>query len=92
MIQNSTQDTYQLFVSVGEEYLEGEWRVSSRPDYSFKVVEKNHIMKGEYWGGFSRHNELYQQKYDTNGNMVDERLIVKNSAIMMYSPFLEAKR
>ncbi|MBB2183485.1 VanW family protein [Lachnospiraceae bacterium MD1] len=91
MIQNNTQDTYQLLVSVGEEYLEGEWLVTSRPEYSYKVVEKNHIIKGEYWGGFSRNNELYQQKYDINGNMIDERLIVKNSAIMMYSPFLEDK-
>ena len=89
MIQNNTQDTYQLLVSVGDEFLEGEWRISSKPKYTFQVIEKNHEMKGEYWGGYSRHNELYQQKFDLNGNMIDELLIIKNSAIMMYSPFLE---
>lgn len=89
MIQNNTQDTYQLYVTVGDEFLEGEWRVSSKPKYIFRIIEKNHIMKGEYWGGYSRHNELHQQKIDIEGNIIDEKLIIKNSAIMMYSPFLE---
>lgn len=89
MIQNNTQDTYQLLVSVGDEFLEGEWRISSKPKYKFQVIEKNHEMKGEYWGGYSRHNELYQQKFDLDRNMLDEVLVVKNYAIMMYSPFLE---
>jgi vancomycin resistance protein VanW len=89
MIQNSTQDTYQLLVSVGDKFLEGEWRVSSKPQYVYKVVERNHKMKDEHWGGYSRHNELYQQKLDLKGNLVNEKLIIKNSAIMMYSPLLE---
>lgn len=89
MIQNNTKDTYQLFVSVGDEFLEGEWRISSKPRYKYKVIEKNHEIKGEYWGGYSRHNELYQQKFDLNANIIDEKLIIKNSAIMTYSPFLE---
>lgn len=89
MIQNNTNDTYQLRVSVGNEFLEGAWLVSSEPKFTYRVVEKNHIMNGEYWGGYSRHNELYQQKFDLKGNMVDEKLIVRNSAIMMYAPFLD---
>lgn len=91
MIQNNTQNTYQLCVAVGDEFLEGEWCISSKPKYKFQVIEKNHEMKGEYWGGYSRHNELYQQKSDLKGNLIDEILIIKNSAIMMYSPFLEDK-
>ena len=46
-------------------------------------------MRSEYWGGYSRHNELYQQKYDLDGVLLDEKLVVKNSALMMYSPFLQ---
>lgn len=91
MIQNNTPDTYQLFISVGDKYLEGEWRVSSPPQYQYKIVEKKHEMKGEYWGGYSRHNELYQQQFNLKGELIDEKLVVKNSAIMMYSPFLENK-
>ncbi len=89
MIQNNTNDTYQLLVSVGDEYLHGAWRVDAEPLYRYEIVERNHEMRGEYWGGYSRHNELYQQQYDLQGALLDEKLIVKNSALMMYSPFLE---
>lgn len=92
MIKNNTQDTYQLLVRVGDEYLEGEWRVTSEPQYRYEIVERNHEMRCEYWGGYSRHNELFQQKYDLEGRLLEENSIVRNSAIMMYSPFLEEKK
>ena len=88
MIKNNTNDTYQLVIRVGSEYLEGEWRVTSPPEYQYRVVERNHEMRGEYWGGYTRHNEIYQQQYDLNGNLLQDVLVVKNSAIMMYEPFL----
>ena len=88
MIRNDTRDAYQLCISVGEEYLAGEWHVSAAPQYKYDVIEKNHEMKGEYWGGYSRHNELYQRRFDLQGRLMEEKLMVKNAAIMMYSPFL----
>lgn len=88
MIQNDTPDTYQLLVHVGETCLEGEWRVSAPPAFQYEIVERNHEMRGEYWGGYSRHNELYQQKFDRDGRFVGEASVVKNDAIMMYAPFL----
>lgn len=89
MIKNNTQDTYQLLVNVGDEFLEGEWRVSAIPQYHYEIVEKNHKMESEYWGGYSRHNEIYQQKFSQDNELIEEILVVKNNAIMMYSPFLE---
>ena len=89
MIRNNTRDTYQLMIKIGEEYLEGEWRVSAPPEYRYEIEERNHEMRPEYWGGYSRHNELYQKRFDLDGNLLEERLVVNNSAIMMYSPFLE---
>ncbi len=89
MIKNNTQDTYQLIIKVGEKYLEGEWRVTGKPQCKVEVVEKNHEMKSEYWGGFSRNNEIWQQVFDLKGNLLEERLVVKNSAVMMYSPFID---
>ncbi|MBQ8232977.1 MAG: hypothetical protein IJZ34_13800 [Lachnospiraceae bacterium] len=78
-------------IHVGEEYLEGEWRVAAEPEYRYEVEERNHEIRSEYWGGYSRHNEIYQKQYDLEGNLLGEKLVVKNSAIMMYSPFLEDK-
>ena len=89
MIRNDTNDTYQLVVKVGEEFLEGEWRVSSLPQNKFKIIERNHQMKSEFWGGFSRHNELYKQTFSLDNKLINEELLVSNDAIMMYSPFLE---
>ncbi len=92
MIQNNTEDTYQLIVHVGAEHLEGEWRVTSPPEYRYEVIERNHEMRGEYWGGYSRHNEIYQQQYDLDGRLLNDVLVVQNSAIMMYSPFLTTEK
>ena len=35
-----------------------------------------------------RVNELYKQKLTLDGELIDEQLLVQNSAIMMYSPYL----
>ena len=51
MIRNDTQTTFRLHVTVGGEFLEGEWRADRRPEYSYSVVERDHCMQSEYWGG-----------------------------------------
>ena len=88
MIYNGTKSDFQLCVEVGDEYLEGEWRSDTSPEYKYEIVEKNHIMKGEYWGGISRHNELYRLIYDQYDNFLFEELVAENHALMMYSPFI----
>ena len=92
MIRNNTSEDFQLIINVGNEYLEGEWRTSAEPLYKYEIVERNHTMQPEFWGGYTRHNELYQQIYDLDGNLLDERLLLKNSAIMMYTPFLKESK
>lgn len=88
MIRNDTSYDWQLRVGVGQEYLEGEWLAAAEPFYRYEVVERNHRMSSEYWGGFSRHNELYRLRYDSDGILVDEEYITENHALMMYTPFL----
>lgn len=90
MIRNDTEETYQLCVRVGGTYLEGAWRVSAKPSCRYEIVERNHRIQGEYWGGYSRHNQLYQQRWSLAGELLEERLVVENSAIMMYSPLIES--
>ena len=53
-----------------------------------KIEERDHEMRGEYWGGFSRHNKLYRIVTDIEGELIREEFIVENHALMMYSPFL----
>jgi vancomycin resistance protein VanW len=89
MLKNTTDRAFQLRVRVGADNLEGEWRSEQPAEYHYEVVEKNHFMSGEYWGGFSRHNALYRRVKDTAGNFVGEEFITENHALMMYAPFLE---
>ena len=90
MLRNDTENTYQLLITVGKDYLEGELRVSAPMTEKYRIKEKNHRMEPEYWGGYSRHNQLYQQIYSLDGELLETKPLVENHAIMMYSPFLDA--
>lgn len=88
MITNNTNSDFELRVWVGDKYLEGIWYSNSKPLYTYEIIEKNHEMRGEPFGAFSRHNELYRLVYKTNGKLLREEYITENHALMMYSPFL----
>lgn len=89
MIRNDTPEAYQLCVRVGERDLEGAWRTEHPLDCTYEIVERGHRMQREYWGGFSRHNELYRRRYDrATGAFLDEEYVTENHALMMYDPFL----
>lgn len=88
MIRNDTQQDFQLKVWVGETYLHGQWRSTQPPHQRYEIVERNHKMRGEYWGGYTRHNELYRQIFDLEGNLLQEEFVTKNDAVMMYAPLL----
>ncbi|MFA5636711.1 MAG: VanW family protein [Anaerovoracaceae bacterium] len=88
MIRNDTDTEFQLRVKVGETHLEGKWLSNRAPLYKYEIIEKEHRFMSEYWGGFSRHNELYRRKLTSDGDPVDEEYITENHALMMYSPFL----
>jgi vancomycin resistance protein VanW len=89
MVQNNTPWDFQLLLHVGDEFLEGEWRSTVTPAYQYQIVEKNHRIVAEYWGGYTRCNELFRRTLDCNGNTLQEELVACNDAIMMYAPFIE---
>lgn len=92
MIRNDTDEDFQLCVRVGAECLEGEWSSLRPPERRYEIVEKNHEMRGEYWGGYSRRNELFRRVYDMDGALISEDFLLENHALMMYSPFLDFRR
>ena len=49
-------------------------------------------MRHEFWGGYTRRNEIWRQVYDRDGNLVDDSLLIKNCAIMMYTPYLSGAK
>lgn len=88
MITNDTGHRFQLRLRVGEENLEGEWRCDYEPYVRYRIVERDHEIRSEYFGGYSRHNKLYRQALNPDDELLYEELTVENHAIMMYSPFL----
>ena len=89
MIRNDTQEAFQLRLQVGEENLEGRWLCQRPPAFRYRIVEREHEFRPEYFGGYSRHNKLYRQVLDREGELLYEELMVVNHALTMYSPLLE---
>lgn len=91
MVRNDTDRDFQLCVQVGKDDLFGAWLSALPPDEQYTIAEKNHCIRGEYWGGFTRHNELWREVYDLCGNIIREEFITENHVVMMYEPFLSAE-
>ncbi len=91
MIANHTKDDFQLNINITKETLEGKWHSSAPPLCRYEIIEKHHKMQSQFWGGYSRHNELYRRTYTLDDVFINEEFILSNSAIMMYAPFISEK-
>jgi vancomycin resistance protein VanW len=88
VIRNDTVRPFQLRVNVGHTELTGAW-YSDRPlDVTYRVVERAHVIRGEVWGGFTRHNVLVRDVIGPDGTVRGEQFMLENHAIMMYDPLL----
>ncbi len=90
MLRNDTNEDFQFCVHVGETFLEGCLRSTAPLHCHYEIVERGAEMRGEFWGGYTRHNTLYRQTFDENGTFLREEYLFSNDAIMMYDPFIEA--
>lgn len=86
-VKNETNQNFYIKLWLDDTHLHGELLSDTKPKLTYKVKEKNHIFKQQIWGGYSRHNEIYQTLEDSDG-VVSEKLLVRNSAIMMYNPMI----
>ncbi len=89
MLRNDTAESFQLTLRVGETHLEGELLGETPPVFRYEIVERDHEMRGEYWGGYTRRNKLVRQVCRLDGALLCEELVAENCAVMMYSPMLE---
>lgn len=86
-VKNETDHTFQLKLWLDETHLNGELFSKEKIDKEYRVEERNHLMKMQFWGGYSRHNQIFQIEKDKN--LTTEKLLTENHAIMMYNPFIE---
>ena len=88
MIRNDTPHVFRLYIAVGEKNLEGKWLCNAKADRYYEVYEKEHEMRSEYWGGYTRHNVIFRKVFDLAGNLISDDYVTENHAVMMYSPLL----
>ncbi len=88
-ITNRTQNTYQLRLQIDDTYLRGAWLADAVADCSFEVIERDHLMQAQWWGGYTRHNTLVRlrRRVDTD-ELLGEEFVAENHAVMMYAPLL----
>ena len=83
-IRNDTPHEYQLLVKVGDNDLEDEWRRKHPCPLEFQIYESEHIIKHEWWGGYTRHNIIRRKVLDSSAKLISDEFVAENHAIMMY--------
>lgn len=84
--ENRTDKTFQILLSVGDKFLEGELRVNEQLEHSYHIFEKDHhfLKKGN---AYYRKNEIWRDSIlKQNGNVVKSELLKKNFARVTYEP------
>lgn len=89
-VKNETENSFQINLWLDETLLHGELVSKEKINANYTIEERNHIIKQQFWGGYSRHNQIVQIE-DING-VQTEKLLVTNNAIMMYNPFLSEQK
>lgn len=87
-LANYTSSTYRLNLWIDDKYLHGELLADSPLTSHYDVFETDHRIEQQWWGGYTRHNRIWQRKTHLIDNHIQEQLISENHAIMMYNPLL----
>lgn len=86
--RNDTDLTFQINLSLSEKNLHGSISCSEEQYLKFEVFEKNHRFDLQWWGGYTRHNEIWRKLISNENESAQEELLTENHAIMMYSPLI----
>ncbi len=88
-VKNETDTTFQIKLWLDDTHLNGQLLSNAKIDKTYRIEERNHLMKQQFWGGYSRHNQIFQIEEDKD--QTTAHLLVENHALMMYNPFLEER-
>lgn len=87
-ITNTTDQPFQLNIWLDKRFLRGSIHTTVPVEKNYSIFEKNHRFELQWWGGYTRHNEIWRKVQDLKNDKVTEELITENHAIMMYNPLL----
>lgn len=82
--ENTTHNTFQLRIEVGEDKLKGQLRALQELDVAYHIDERDAYFQEEQEGIY-RYNKIYRrQVHKATGNLIKEELIIENRAKVMY--------
>ena len=87
--KNNTHQPFQINLWLTESHLQGNIASSEILADEYEIEERNHKFQSQWWGGYTRHNEIWQIRKDKTTQSISELLLTENHAIMMYNPLLE---
>ncbi|MEO1712599.1 MAG: VanW family protein [Bacteroidota bacterium] len=89
--KNRTKQAFQLKLWLSETHLHGQLLTTVPLAEFYTVEERNHQIRGQAWGGYTRHNQIVRILWENEtGQKRAEELVTENHAILMYQPFLGA--
>lgn len=86
-VKNETNKSFKIKLWLDKTHLNGELMTNHILTEKYRIEERNHLIKQQYWGEYSRHNQIYQIKSDND--IETDKLLVENHAIMMYNSILK---
>lgn len=90
-VGNRTGSAFQLRLRITASHLEGSWHSEKGPEHRYLIIERDHCIRLEPWGGYTRNNRIFRQVFDIgSGELTGESLVAENHAAMMYSPLIAA--
>jgi vancomycin resistance protein VanW len=88
-IKNETSEMFQFNLHLTETDLMGQIRSTKPPEIQYEVFEKEHLIRAESWGGYSRHNRIHRKLIELKSSEeIAEEFVTENHALMMYQPFI----
>ena len=87
-LRNETQMPIQINLNLTATHLQGSICSTYPLHLGYEVFERNHKFELQWWGGYTRHNEIWRKVTNIITSEIDEELITQNHAIMMYNPLI----
>ena len=88
-LANNTDKNFQINLWLDNEYLNGEIFCDGNLKVKYDIYETEHMIKQQWWGGYTRHNKIWKKITTLADNSTIEELVTENNAIMMYNPLLD---
>ena len=89
-LKNDTDITFKINLWLDDEYLNGTISGDKEPEEKYEILESDHRIELQWWGGYTRHNRITKRITNLKTGEVTEELVAENNAIMMYNPMLPA--